>query len=112
MSDLESMITGVKAAMEPSASSATTVDAIDALRALAERAYETGDAEAYAVYQRLLFELHYGPPSQDHWRAQYLASTVYDLEDRRLAVAVPNDGFDEPLLGSEELRALIWGPAG
>jgi pyrroloquinoline quinone (PQQ) biosynthesis protein C len=108
MNDLESVVTVVKAAMQPTASPRTAADAVDALRELGEHTYGAGGSDAYAIYQRLLFELHYGPPSQDHWRAQYLASTVYELEDRRLAVAAPSGGLEEAVLGSDELRARLW----
>jgi hypothetical protein len=75
-----------------------------ALRSLAGRAYIDGDTDAYSVHQAVLFDLHYSPRSASHWKRQFLASCVYDIEAQRVA-ASPVDG---PMLTGAELRHRLW----
>lgn len=92
-----------KAIADPSNPS-LCADAIDALRDLAARSYCGGDYDAYRRYQATLFDLHYGRSTTDHWLRQYLASSVYDIEDARLKVAIS----DDRMLDADELADRLW----
>src|SRR5688572_28962270 len=68
-------------ALKPGAASSRTALAADALLALTQKALE-GDPAAYAQYQSILLDLHLpGEPRTEPTR-RWLASQIYQVEDR------------------------------
>lgn len=93
----------VQAALVAEPTGAAIDDARQALRGLAEAS--AGDRGTYAVYQPLLHRLHYGPGEDTYAFRQWLASSVYALEESRVPPADGLDGHLSPEAFGELLKA-------
>ena len=91
----------VRESLVPSPAGDQIQSGVDTLHALAVGSRSDG-RESYEAYQRLLYELHYGDDEATYIFRQWLASTVYPLEEESIEKVPVNSA-----LATEEYRARL-----
>ena len=104
----------VRAAIRPGHDGSGLDEAVVGLRTLARRSRDA-DPEAYECYQELLHFLHYGDDEPTYPLRQWLASTVYDIEEEQvelptLTEALPVDVFEARLQQEQERLSPLHHP--